>query len=182
MPEYRRSREPGATYFFTVVTQKRRPIFKDALARRLLRNAFKQTRHRMPFELWAIVLLPDHLHCIWMLPKDDSNFSARWSMLKRKFSQTWSEATGSLTPLSQSQEKHRELGVWQRRFWEHQIRSESELFIYRDYIHLNPVKRGHVSDPSDWQWSSVHRHIRLGWLAPNWTGDSSISIDARADI
>lgn len=85
-------------------------------------------------------------------------------------------------PTSRSHKKHRELGVWQRRFWEHQIRSEKELFAYRDYIHFNPVKHGYVGEPSEWEWSSVHRHVRLGWLSPNWTGDPMISIDPRADV
>ena len=182
MPEYRRKRDPGATYFFTVVTKDRRRIFSEASARDLLRQAFQETQMRMPFDQWAIVLLPDHLHCIWKLPDGDSNYSARWSMLKRTFSQSWTKATGRSAPPSTTDQKHRELGVWQRRFWEHQIRNENELFVYRDYIHFNPVKHGYVAEPSEWEWSSVHRHVRLGWLSPNWNGDPTISIDARADI
>ncbi|HNO78024.1 MAG TPA: transposase [Phycisphaerae bacterium] len=182
MPQYRRKREPGASYFFTVVTQNRRPIFNDPSARSLLRRAFEKTDNQMPFELWAIVLLPDHLHCIWNLPEGDSDFSARWSAIKRTFSQRWIELVGNTTTQFKSHRKHRELGVWQRRFWEHQIRNETEMYIYRDYIHFNPVKHGYVAEPSDWEWSSVHRHVRLGWLSPNWTGNPAISVDPRADV
>ncbi len=149
MPNYRRRFDQGATYFFTVVTQDRRPIFKSANARRLLRKAFVSTLRVRPFEFWATVLLPEHMHCIWTLPENDFDFSTRWSILKRTFSQAWRSVNGSMTTLSTSRKSHRELVVWQRRFWEHQICSERELYAYRDYVHLNPVKHGFVSDPHD---------------------------------
>ena len=65
---------PGGTYFFTLVTYNRQPLFRDVAARRLLRKAFVRCRRDRPFELDAIVLLPDHLHCIWTLPKGDADF------------------------------------------------------------------------------------------------------------
>ena len=34
----------------------------------------------------AIVVLPNHIHCIWMLPEDDNDFSVRWRLIKRYFS------------------------------------------------------------------------------------------------
>jgi len=182
MSEYRRRFEPGATYFFTVVTAGRRPIFGDDRARRLLRSAFLDTLAWRPFDLWAAVLLPDHLHCIWILPPGDADFSTRWSNLKRTFSKRWLNAGGLSVGLSESQARRRELGVWQRRFWEHLIQSERELYAYRDYIHLNPVKHGYVDDPQAWPWSSVHRHISRGWLAADWTADPAIRIDPRGEV
>ena len=182
MSEYRRWREPGATYFFTVVTDRRRPLFTDPLARKLLRHALAFTRRRLPFELWATVLLPDHMHCIWKLPNGDDDFSTRWSMLKRTFSKEWRRLGGDLSPVSASRRDHRELGVWQRRFWEHLIRDERELYAYRDYIHLNPVKHGYVAEPHQWPWSSVHRHLSLGWLQPDWTANPLVNVDVRGEV
>lgn len=182
MPDYRRWHHPGATYFFTVTTENRRKILTTPAGRSCLHAAFNETRTRLLFDLWAIVLLPDHLHCIWIMPPDDDDFSTRWSMIKRRFSQRWRAANDTPSVNSPSKTRKRELGVWQRRFWEHLIRNERELNAYRDYIHLNPVKHGLVDDPHDWQWSSVHRHLRLGWLDENWTANAVVDVSIRGDV
>lgn len=182
MPEYRRYRGPGGSYFFTVVTNERKPIFNQEIARQVLRQSIADTRVHFPFQIWASVLLHDHLHCIWILPDDDDDYSKRWSMIKRKFSQRYLSIASMKYGVSTSRRRHREFGVWQRRFWEHSIRSEEELYAYRDYIHLNPVKHGYVEDPNEWPWSSVHRHLRLGWIDPAWTGATPIRIDPRGEV
>ena len=64
MSEYRRWRVAGGTFFFTVVTHQRSPLFNDATSRRFLREAFLNVKERRPFEVIAIVLLPDHFHMI----------------------------------------------------------------------------------------------------------------------
>ena len=158
MPNYVRWRETGATYFFTVVTYHRRPLFTEARARNALRRALVEVRRSQPFEMLAAVLLPDHLHCIWQLPDGDSEFSLRWANIKRQTTQLYLSAGGREWKVNQSQAAREERGVWQARFWEHRIRNEQEMWAYRDYIHLNPVKHGYAADPSAWAWSSVHRH------------------------
>jgi putative transposase len=67
MPRYRRADVPGATYFFTVVTYRRRPILCDEPVRAALRAAVAAVRAKHPFMIDAWVLLPDHLHSTaWM--------------------------------------------------------------------------------------------------------------------
>lgn len=83
MPQYRRFSIAGGTYFFTVVTYRRRPILCDAPVRAALRNAIQTVRARYPFTINAWVLLPDHLHCLWTLPPDDANFAKRWALIMR---------------------------------------------------------------------------------------------------
>jgi len=85
MPNYLRHFQPGGTFFFTVVTAERRRLFSDEMARTYLRIAFRTVQADLPFDLTAAVLLPDHIHCIWTLPPDDTNYSARWSCIKRRF-------------------------------------------------------------------------------------------------
>jgi len=53
----------------------------------------------------------------------------------------------------------RERGIWQRRYWEHQIRDELDLARHVDYIHYNPVKDGRVSRAVDWPHSTLHGYI-----------------------
>ena len=68
MPHYRRALT-GTTFLFTVVTHRRRPILCDDAVRFALRRAITEVRIRLPFEMDAMVLMPDHLHCIWTLPE-----------------------------------------------------------------------------------------------------------------
>jgi putative transposase len=77
MTEYRRFQHPGGTWFFTVNLAERRG--NRLLTERVnaLRAAFIDVKHEHPFKINAVVILPDHLHCIWALPEGDSDFSTR---------------------------------------------------------------------------------------------------------
>ena len=85
MPEYRRNRVPGGTYFFTVnLFDRRSDLLIAEIA--LLRRIVGAERARRPFHVDAWVVLPDHLHCIWTLPEGDADYSGRWQGIKRAFS------------------------------------------------------------------------------------------------
>jgi putative transposase len=85
MPNYRRARVPGGTYFFTVnLLERRRRLLVEHTDD--LRAAFRATRAVRPFEVIAIVILPDHLHCLWRLPLGDSDNANRWAQIKGGFS------------------------------------------------------------------------------------------------
>jgi len=77
---YRRASTSGGTFFFTVVTFARRPLF-DARGVELLRQALREVKRRHPFQMEAVVVLPDHLHTIWTSPPNDSDFSTRWMLI-----------------------------------------------------------------------------------------------------
>jgi len=165
--EYRRFRSAEDCYFFTVVTEHRRPLLVENMGR--LRQAFRAVREKYPFSIDAIVVLPDHLHTVWRLPEGDSDYSLRWMQIKRRFSSGFQAA-----PSNQSQQKKREKGVWQRRFWEHAIRDECDWKNHLDYIHYNPVKHGHVERVRDWPFSSFHRAVKRGLYPLNWGEDRSV--------
>jgi putative transposase len=61
-----------------------------------------------------------------------------------------------------------EQAIWQRRFWEHQIRDEHDLNHHIDYIHYNPVHHGLVKFPKDWQYSSFHQYVKRGECDIGW--------------
>jgi putative transposase len=138
------------------------------LGRHSLHAAFNEVKADQPFQVLAVVLLPDHLHCIWNLPAGDDDFSSRWANVKRSFTKKFLDAGGTEAPISDSRQRKGERGVWQRRFWEHFIRNEDDLKRCLDYLHYNPVKHGLVSSVKDWQWSSFHRFVRLGEYPENW--------------
>jgi putative transposase len=170
MSDYRRYFVPGGTYFFTLVTERRTELFADATARRLLGSVFRRCALRQPFRVLAIVLLPDHLHCLWVLPPGDRDYSARWRWLKGEFTRSWLAIGGSEQTRGAARIKVRRRGVWQRRFWEHTIRDESDLERHADYIHYNPVRHQLASSPRDWPSSSFHRWVQTGHYPADWGG------------
>ena len=114
-----------------------------------------------PFETVAVCVLPNHIHAIWTLPPDDADYSLRWRLIKTKFSAHFPRAEN----LSASKQRRHERGIWQRRFYEHTVRDETDLQRCADYIHFNPVKHGLCGNVRDWAFSSFHRYVRDGWMA-----------------
>ncbi|TPQ25823.1 REP-associated tyrosine transposase [Methylomonas koyamae] len=171
MTDYRRFQYPGATWFFTVNLAERRGnrLLTDQIDP--LRTAFAQVKSCHAFEIDAIVVLPEHLHCILTLPVGDSDFSTRWGLIKANFSRRVAKGER----ISKSREKRGERGVWQRRFWEHLIRDETDYRQHIDYIHWNPVKHGWVQVVKDWPYSSFHRYVKLGLYAENWGHEINLS-------
>ena len=178
VPNFRRAIVPGGTFFFTVVTQGRAPFLCDEPARRILRTAFRECRRRWPFQIDAIVLLPDHVHAIWNLPPNDSAYSKRWAWIKKEFTKAWLAQGGAQQPITDGRRRDSRRGVFQPKFWEHTIRNERDFERHVDYIHYNPVKHKLAKRPRDWPYSSFHRSVRLGLYPIDW-GCQLNDIDAR---
>ena len=174
MTNYRRAYSAGATYFFTVNLAKRQ--HNTLLIEHIdaLRSAFRDVKKSRPFTIDAIVILPEHLHCLWTLPPDDTDYSTRWNLLKGHFSRAIK--TGEYR--SNSRIKRRERGIWQRRFWEHMIRDENDFQQHIDYIHWNPVKHHWVENVVDWQYSSFHKFIKLGHYPKQWGHNGRFELQA----
>ncbi|HKY10259.1 MAG TPA: transposase [Candidatus Binatia bacterium] len=169
MVNYRRNLVPGGTYFFTVALHDRSSEWLVTYVH-LLRRAFHQSRTKHPFTIDAVVILPEHLHCIWTLPPGDADYAQRWRLIKASFSHSLYEAGKA-----RKRNTTGELDVWQRRFWEHTIRDEADLETHVNYIHYNPVKHGIVNRAVDWPHSSFHRFVRLGMIDIAWAGDSELT-------
>jgi|SRR3989344_6726643 len=168
MTNYRRNFLDGGSYFFTVnLVERRSRLLTDHIG--LLRAAFRYTRARHPFSMDAIVVLPDHLHAIWTLPPGDADYALRWRLIKTYFSRNL--AMGERR--SKSRTTKGERGIWQRRYWEHTLHDERDYARHVDYIHINPVKHGHVERVVDWPYSSFHRFVRLGIYPASWSGGNN---------
>jgi putative transposase len=119
-----------------------------------------------PFTIDAIVILPDHLHCLWTPPPGDVDYPVRWAHIKQAFSRRvpWGERRRA------SRIAKRERGLWQRRYWEHSIKDCDDLKHHFDYIHYNPVRHGHVARVIEWPHSSFHRYVKMRVYPPDWAG------------
>lgn len=164
---YRRAAVAGGTYFFTVnLADHDRVLLTKHAA--VLRDAIRTVKNRHPFEIDAMVILPDHLHAIWTLPAGDADYPTRWGLIKAGFSRNLSPGERR----SPSRQSKGERGIWQRRYWEHQIRSDDDLSRHVDYIHFNPVKHGYVPNAVEWPHSTIHRYIQAGLITADWGGNS----------
>jgi putative transposase len=177
MTNYRRANFPGGYYFFTVITYNRRKFLTTDLARGCLHHVWQEIKSRRPFELVAVCLLPEHLHCVWKLPEDDCDFSIRWSSIKGVFSREYNKQRKSRSDSRPSLLRRRESALWQRRYWEHQIRDENDLQSHVDYIHYNPIKHNLVKNLDDWPWSTYPRYLKEGFYG----GMTSTQISESAD-
>jgi len=173
MTEYRRAKIQGATYFFTVNCAERHGnhLLVDSID--LLRQIFRKVKSEDPFEIDAMVVLPEHLHCIWTLPPGDADYQTHWALIKAGFSR----AIPVGERRSMSRIKRGERGIWQRRYWEHLIRDDQDFERHVDYIHWNPVKHGWVRRVGDWPHSSFHAYVRRGIYPVNWACELKEAID-----
>ena len=166
MSHYRRVRTEGGTFFFTVTLADRSSnLLVEHVDR--LRRIYTAVQRDRRFVTIAICVLPDHLHAMWKLPDGDADFSVRWSLIKSGFTR----GLPIDVDRSSSKLRRRERGLWQRRFWEHAIRDETDLQRHIDYIHFNPVKHGLVDRVGDWPYSSFKSYVARGDLPPDWGGD-----------
>ena len=152
--------------FFTVAVA--RPIrrFIDSRSRSPAPHLSLGAR-RQPFETVAICILLIIFMRSGHCQENDTPTFHRWSLIKSGFSR-------GLDVTAARSARHvvkREKGIWQRRYWEHAIRDDSDLARHVDYIHFNPVKHGLVSRVRDWPHSSFHRYVSRGELPEDWGGD-----------
>ncbi|MFC3114409.1 REP-associated tyrosine transposase [Cellvibrio fontiphilus] len=149
--------------FFTVnLLDRRQTLLVDYVAQ--LRNAVAKVKRQRPFIIDAWVVLPDHMHAVWTLPEGDSDYSGRWREIKKEFNRNI--PAGEL--LSIARQRQGERGIWQRRFWEHTIKSETDYRHHIDYVHINPLKHGLVTQVKDWPYSSFHRYHQNGLYPQHW--------------
>lgn len=172
MSNYRRAFVPGGTWFFTVNLLQRHG--NDLLVREiaLLRQVVQSVRQRYPFHIDALVVLPEHMHCVFTLPEGDSDFSLRWRLIKSGFSRALPK-TESLSTVRQAAS---ERGIWQRHFWEHLIRDDLDFQRHIDYVHVNPLKHGLVKRVGDWPFSTFHRYVAAGIYVADWCGDATVEV------
>jgi putative transposase len=133
MPDYRRNRVAGGTFFFTVNLRDRHSHLL-VMQIDVLHQAVRQVRARAPFRIDAWVVLPDHMHCLWTLPEGDADFPGRWRAIKIAFAKSLPRDE----PRSPVMARRGERGIWQRRYWEDPIRDDRDFGAHFDYTHFNP--------------------------------------------
>ncbi|MET1078559.1 MAG: transposase [Pseudomonas sp.] len=142
----------AACFFFTLrLADRSATTLVDHIG--LLRTALRRVKLSDPFEIVAMVVLPDHLHAVWRLPPRDQDYRRRWALIKR----TFAEALNPGQSVQLSRRLCRTPVIWQQCPWQQPIEGVDQLRQRIAYVHANPVKHGYVAHPEDWPYSSVHR-------------------------
>ena len=156
MNDYRHNRVPGQTFFFTVrLLDRRSTLLTDHIS--AFGEAIRQARTRKPFHVDAWVALPDHAHAIWTLPPGDDDCASRWRAVKIAFSKAMSKSARAAKA---------DTTIWERHYMDYRIEDDAEYSRLIDYVHSNPLRHGHCRRLEDWPWSSLHRFVSAGLIAP----------------
>ena len=161
---YRRLYIPNSIIFITIVTSKRRNILIKNIE--LLKFSIKNAHKYYNFEIYAICVMKDHVHLL-IKPNNINEYSKIILLIKRTFSKKIDINTILDYKQSDSNIKRKERDIWQRRFWEHTIRNEEDLYRHIDYIHYNPMKHYQIT-PRDWKYSTFNNFVKNGYYETDW--------------
>lgn len=173
MPNYRRLFIQNAYLFLTIITNNRQPILINNIE--LLRESFKRAKQTYKFEIYASVILPEHMHLI-IIPEKIQEYPKIIFAVKYHFSRNINAGGLGNPPyaVTKSKIKKKEKGIWQRRYLEHTIRDENDLYRHLDYIHYNPVKHGYINKVKDWEFSSFSKFVKMKNYDIDWGSTEDI--------
>ncbi len=172
MSSYQSNRVEGITYFFTAVLKEgENALLIDNI--QLLKKALHSVMRERPFHIDAMVILPDHIHCMWTLPILRTDFLLRWKSFEKRFSES---LYLSKAPSAASVKNPNKI-IWAQSIERSEIIDELDYKTHMDYIHFNPVKHGEVDLVIQWPYSTFHRLSDSGLYPAEWGEDVSLGIE-----
>jgi len=157
-------------HFITCSCYHRQPRLAKVECRDLFLNILEQARQKYRFVVHGYVIMPEHFHLLMTEP-EVGDPSVVMKVLKERFTKklrTKNKSAGAplIASFAMSGPQHREPApVWQKRFYDFNVRTEQKQIEKLRYMHRNPVKRGLVEKPEQWQWSSFRSYL-LGETGP----------------
>ncbi|MGZ0167378.1 MAG: REP-associated tyrosine transposase [Planctomycetales bacterium] len=153
------SHEQPYTHFVTFSCYKRRRLLDNDPVRRIVLGVLNSQMTKQDGRLVGFVLMPDHVHALVWLPRDESlpQFMKQW---KQRSSRNIRKLALPLLPSYGALMKADD-PFWQRKYYAFQIYSRQKLEEKLNYIHQNPVRAGLADRAAEWRWSSA-RHYEDG--------------------
>lgn len=161
-------------HYLTSSTYRRAPLFDSPRFRRHFIQTLEELRRQLQFKLVGYVLMPEHFHLL-LWPSEHVNPSQIVQSLKERTAKfilkalrehradPWCRTMLKQLTLPPTVHLHGPHRVWQRRFYDMNIWSEKKRLEKLKYMHGNPVKRGLVSSPERWPWSSFRFYYLDDW-------------------
>ncbi|MFL6436915.1 MAG: REP-associated tyrosine transposase [Terriglobales bacterium] len=173
----RRHYGQGDLHFITTSCYRRKPLLGTARARDVFLKALEQVRRQYDFDVIGFVVMPEHVHLLLGEP-EKTNPSVVMQALKQTVAQRLLRRPKKRCS-SQMELWNSPMQVsrfWQRRFYDFNVFSEAKTAEKLKYMHQNPVKRGLVSTPELWRWSSYRVYafgergpVNMDWRFPPYT-------------
>jgi len=132
---------------------RRLPRLEDERLCHLFLECLDRTRAKYHFRVYGYVLMPEHVHLLVSEPEVATLAKAIQALKISVARRAISYRARDVTPL------------WQKRYYDHNVRNYESFVEKLRYIHRNPVKRGLVERPEDWNWSSF-RHYATAAMGP----------------
>jgi len=153
----------GYLHFITSSCYQRQAFLKAPRRRTLFLEILEEVRLRYNFVVVGYVVMPEHFHLMISEP-ELGNPSTVMQVLKQRFAREilneWRERNESTTAILQD-ESLVEGHFWQPRSYDFPVWTKDKREEKLRYMHNNPVKRGLVLEPEQWEWSS-YRHYTFG--------------------
>ena len=134
----------GDLHFITCSCYRRQPFMNTPERRNLFLDILEQTRLRYRFVIAGYVIMPEHFHLLLSEPQIGTP-STVMQVLKQRFSRQVSKENAA--------------PVWQERFYDFNVWTENKRIEKLRYMHRNPLNRGLVAEPQDWEWSSFRFYL-----------------------
>jgi len=157
----------GYLHFITTSCYQRRALLSTPQNRDLFLEVMERVRRRLGFVVVGYVVMPEHVHLLFSEP-ERGDPSVVMKVLKQSFArQLLNRCRAGVDPRHSSLWKIplTEGHVWQHRFYDFVVFTEKKRVEKLRYMHRNPVVRGLVLAPKQWNWSS-YRHYVLGERGP----------------
>jgi putative transposase len=165
MPIYHRTYSPGELQFITSSTYRRAQVFRSRRFCQYFVQRLEEVRQKMNCLLTGWVLMPEHFHLLLkpqpaestpLVIKELKEETARRILktLRENQQYPWCEKMLARLRLPPTVHDESHFRLWNRRFHPFDVYSDEKRREKLNYMHNNPVKRGLVSSPGDWQWSS----------------------------
>jgi putative transposase len=157
----------GYLHFITTSCYRRIGLLDTPRNRDLFLEVTEQVRQRYRFVVAGYVVMPEHVHLLFGEPARGDP-SVVMKVLKQSFARRLLQrvrAAGDQRQSSLWDAALTEGHVWQRRFYDFVVFTERKRGEKLRYMHRNPVARGLVLTPEQWNWSS-YRHYATGECGP----------------
>ena len=158
---------PGHAHELTFSCFRGQPFLSFDRTMQYLAETIIRAKLKHEFDLWAYVFMPEHVHLlIWprneIYSISETLLSIKQSVSRKAMLYLRKNDARKLKFMATGQ-RHTRYRFWQDGGgYDRNITSRKTLLSSVDYIHNNPVRRGLVSRPEDWRWSSVREWCGSG--------------------
>ena len=153
----KRYQQARCLHFITFSCYRRAPLLASPESRRVFEQTLERVRKWYGIFVAGYVVMPEHVHLLISEP-ECNKLSVVIQMLKQNVARQLTERPRPVSPKNGETRTGHPRVFWYARYYDFNVWSEEKRIEKLRYIHRNPVKRGLVLRPEDWEWSSFRQY------------------------